>query len=43
MLPDGQGEIDLLAYHDKYPDTLLVVEGKTFLGVDEVTEVAQAT
>ena len=42
-LPDGVGEVDLLAYHDKHPETLLVVEGKAFLGVDEVAEVAQAT
>jgi hypothetical protein len=42
-LPGGQGEIDLLAYHDRYPEELLVVEAKAFLGVDEVAEVAQAT
>ena len=43
QLPGGVGEIDLLAYHDKHPERLLLVEGKALLGVDEVTEIAKAT
>lgn len=41
---DGeQGEVDLLAYNLKFPDELLVVEGKALLGVDEINEVDAAT
>ena len=42
-LPDGSGEIDLLAFHTKYPTELLVTEIKAVLGVDEVNEVEHAT
>ena len=38
-----EGEIDLLAYNHKFPDELLVIEGKAVLGVDEINEVAAAT
>jgi len=37
------GEIDLLGYNWKFPDEVLLVEGKAVLGVDEVNEVAAAT
>lgn len=37
------GEIDLLAYNNKYPEELLIVEGKSGLGVDEINEVNTAT
>jgi hypothetical protein len=41
---DGsEGEIDLLAYNAKFPDEVLVVEGKAVLAVDEVNEVNSAT
>jgi hypothetical protein len=38
-----RGEIDLLAYNLKFPDELLLVEGKASLGVDEINEVDAAT
>ena len=38
-----EGEIDLLAYNHKFPEELLVVEGKALLGVDEINEVDAAT
>ncbi len=42
-LPDGVGEIDVLAFHDKNPTELLVIEVKGVLEVDEVNEVDHAT
>lgn len=38
-----RAEIDLLAYNTRFPEEVLVVEGKAVLGVDEITEVASAT
>lgn len=38
-----EGQIDLLAYHPSFPNEVLLVEGKAFLGVDEINEVASAT
>ncbi len=38
-----EGEIDLLAYSTRFPEEVLVVEGKALLGVDEINEVASAT
>jgi hypothetical protein len=38
-----EGEVDLLAYNPKFPDEVLLVEGKAFLGVDEINEVDAAT
>ncbi|WP_425400401.1 hypothetical protein [Aeoliella sp.] len=40
---DDKGEVDLLAYNRKFPDELLIVEGKAVLGVDEINEVDAAT
>jgi hypothetical protein len=42
-LPDGSGEIDILAFHTKHPTELLVTEVKGVLGVDEVNEVEHVT
>ena len=33
------GDVDLLAYHTHQPDEVLFIEGKAFLGSDEVNEV----
>ncbi len=38
-----EGEIDLLAYNQKFPYEVLIVEGKAMLGVDEINEVDAAT
>jgi hypothetical protein len=38
-----EGEIDLLAYNPKFPDELLLIEGKANLGADEINEVDHAT
>lgn len=40
---NDRGEVDLLAYNPKFPDELLIVEGKAVLGVDEINEVDAAT
>jgi hypothetical protein len=38
-----RGDIDLLAYNSKFPDDVLVIEGKAILGVDEINEIDSAT
>lgn len=43
VLPDGRGEIDLIAFHTRYPDEVLLIEVKGVLDVDEVNEMHQAT
>ena len=40
---ENKGEVDFLAYNQKFPDELLIVEGKAVLGVNEVNEVDAAT
>lgn len=42
-LPGGVGEIDVLAFHSKYPTELLAIEVKGVLDVDEVNEVEHVT
>ena len=42
-LPGNVGEIDVLAFHDKHPSEILVIEVKGVLEVDEVNEVNSAT
>jgi hypothetical protein len=42
-LGGDKGEVDLLAYNWKFPDELLILEGKAVLGVDEINEVDAAT
>lgn len=36
-------DVDLLAYNPRYPSEVLIVEGKTFLEVDEFNEIQAAT
>lgn len=43
LLPEGRGEIDLLAFRTDRPAEVLVVEAKAVLEVDEINEVDQAT
>jgi hypothetical protein len=45
LITDGiaRGEIDLLAYNRKFPEQVLIVEGKALLGVDEINEVHAGT
>jgi hypothetical protein len=38
-----EAEIDLLGFNTKFPEEVLVLEGKAVLGVDEIGEVASAT
>ena len=40
---DRKGELDLLAYNRKYPDQILLIEGKAVLAVDDLTEVIAAS
>ena len=40
---DRKGELDLLAYNRQYPDQILLIEGKTVLAVDDLTEVLAAS
>ena len=40
---DRKGELDLLAYNCKYPDQILLIEGKAVLAVDDLTEVIAAS
>jgi hypothetical protein len=42
-LPDGTGEIDILAYRNNKPKEMLLAEIKCVLGVDEINEVNSAT
>lgn len=40
---EKKGEVDILMYNRKFPEELLIVEGKAVLGVDEINEVDAAT